>query len=68
MLFLVENKKRVISKSALAEHLTGDMADMMDDYSFVYTHIKNLKAKLSAAGCNDCIKTIYGMGYKWIEK
>lgn len=68
LLFLVENKKRVISKSALAEHLTGDMADMMDDYSFVYAHIKNLKAKLSAAGCADCIKTIYGMGYKWIEK
>lgn len=68
LLFLVENHKKVVSKSALAEHLSGDMADMMDDYSFVYTHIKNLKAKLSAAGCSDCIKTIYGMGYKWIEK
>lgn len=67
LIFLIENQKRVVSKSALAEHLSGDMADMMDDYMFVYAHIKNLKAKLLAAGCSDCIKTYYGTGYKWIE-
>jgi DNA-binding response OmpR family regulator len=66
LLFLIENRKRVVSKSALAEHLSGDMADMMDDYNFVYAHIKNLKAKLSAAGANSCIHTYYGTGYKWI--
>jgi len=67
LLFLIENRKRVVSKSAVAEHLSGDMADMMDDHSFVYAHIKNLKAKLAAVGCKDCIKTYYGTGYKWIE-
>lgn len=67
LLFLIENRRRVVSKSALAEHLSGDMADMMDDYNFVYAHIKNLKAKLNAAGVPDCIKTSYGIGYKWIE-
>lgn len=67
LLFLIENKKRIVSKSALAEHLSGDMVDMMDDYNFVYAHIKNLKAKLVHAGCNSCIKTLYGTGYKWIE-
>ncbi len=67
LLFLIENKKRVVSKSALAEHLSGDMADMMDDHNFVYAHIKNLKAKLADAGCTNCIKTYYGEGYKWIE-
>ena len=65
LLFLVENSNRVVSKSALAEHLSGDMADMMADYNFVYTHIKNLKAKLAEAGCADCIRTYYGTGYKW---
>ena len=65
LLFLVENRNRVVSKSALAEHLSGDMADMMADYNFVYTHIKNLKAKLAEAGCADCIRTYYGTGYKW---
>ena len=49
----------------MAEHLSGEMADMLDNLNFVYTHIKNLKAKLAAAGCCDCIKTVYGMGYKW---
>jgi DNA-binding response OmpR family regulator len=65
LLFLVENCNRVVSKSALAEHLSGDMADMMDDFNFVYTHVKNLKAKLAEVGCADCIKTYYGTGYKW---
>lgn len=65
LLFLLENKKRVVSKSALAEHLSGDMADMMNDFSFVYAHIKNLKCKLAEAGVVDCIKTYYGTGYKW---
>lgn len=67
LLFLIENRKRVVSKSALAEHLSGDMADMMDDYNFVYAHIKNLKAKLVAVGIENGIKTSYGIGYKWME-
>ena len=67
LLFLIENSRRVVSKSSLAEHLSGDMADMMDDFSFVYTHIKNLKSKLAEAGCGNCIKTYYGTGYQWIK-
>lgn len=67
LLFLIGNKNRVVSKSAMAEHLSGDMADMMDSCDFVYTHIKNLKAKLSEAGCADCVKNVYGTGYKWVE-
>ena len=67
LLFLIENRNRVVSKSALAEHLSGDMADMMDDFNFIYAHVKNLKAKLAEAGRTDCIKTFYGTGYKWVE-
>ncbi|ADV45127.1 response regulator transcription factor [Bacteroides helcogenes] len=67
LLFLIGNKNRVVSKGSMAEHLSGDMADMMDSHDFVYTHIKNLKAKLSEAGCTDCIKNVYGTGYKWSE-
>lgn len=65
LLFLVSNKGRVISKNALAEHLSGDMADMLNNHSVVYAHVKNLKKKLADSGCADYIKTIYGMGYKW---
>lgn len=67
LLFLIGNKNRVVSKNALAEHLSGDMADMLDNHDFVYAHIKNLKGKLSKAGNHDSIKTIYGVGYKWVE-
>ena len=65
LLFFIGNKNKVISKNALAEHLSGDMAGMLDNYDFVYAHIKNLKRKLAIAGCKNYIKTVYGMGYKW---
>lgn len=68
LLFFVSNKDKVISKSSLAEHLSGDIADMLDNHNFVYTHIKNLKAKLAEAGVSDCIRNIYGTGYKWTEE
>lgn len=68
LLFLVGNKNKVISKNAIAEHLSGDMADMLDSHNFVYAHIKNLKSKLHDAGCEGCIKTVYGTGYKWEEE
>ncbi|MEO6131639.1 MAG: response regulator transcription factor [Saprospiraceae bacterium] len=65
LLFLIGNQNKVLSKGAIAEHLSGDMADMLDNHDFVYAHIKNLKRKLSEAGCPDYIRTVYGLGYKW---
>lgn len=65
LIYLVGNQNKVLSKTAIAEHLSGDMADMLDNHDFVYAHIKNLKNKLRQAGCNDYIKTVYGFGYKW---
>lgn len=67
LLYLIGNNNKVLSKAALAEHLSGDMADMLDNHGFVYAHVKNLKKKLSDAGCPDYIKTVYGLGYKWQE-
>ena len=67
LLFFIGNRNRVLSKGAIAEHLSGDFADMMDNFDFVYTHIKNLKAKLAQTGMPSCIQNVYGMGYKWIE-
>lgn len=65
LLFLIGNNNKVLSKGAIAEHLSGDMADMLDNHDFIYAHIKNLKKKMAAAGSGDYIKTIYGLGYKW---
>ena len=65
LLFLVSNKNRVVSKNAIAEHLSGDVAEVFDNFDFIYAHMKNLKKKLTEAGCADYIKTIYGLGYKF---
>ena len=65
LLYFIGNKNRVISKSTLAEHISGDFADMFDNHDFVYAHIKNLKKKLNEAGCDNYLKTVYGTGYKW---
>ncbi len=68
LLYLIGNNNKVLSKGAIAEHLSGDMADMLDNHDFVYAHIKNLKKKLHQAGSGDYIKTIYGLGYKWQDE
>lgn len=67
LIYFVGNKNRVISKSTLAEHLSGDFADMLDNHDFVYAHVKNLEEKLYDAGCDQYLKTVYGTGYKWEE-
>lgn len=63
--YFISNKNKVISKSAIVEHLWGDDMDMADNYDFLYTHIKNLRKKMITAGSGDYIKSIYGMGYKF---
>jgi len=65
LLFLISNKNRVVSKNAIAEHLSGDAAEVFDNFDFIYAHMKNLKKKLAEAGCQDYIKTVYGLGYKF---
>lgn len=65
LLFFVSNPKRVLSKEAIAENLIGDFADNFAQFDFIYAHIKNLKKKLKKAQCDQYIKSVYGMGYKF---
>ena len=65
LLYFISNKNKVISKSAIAEHLWGDDMDLADNYDFIYTHIKNLRKKMQQQGLPDYIKSVYGMGYKF---
>lgn len=64
LLFLIINKNKVVSKNAIAIHILGDDAEWLMQYDIVYAHIKNLRKKLSAAGCKAYIRARYGMGYK----
>lgn len=63
LLFFVTNTDRILSKSAIAEHIWGDAMDTADSHEFLYTHVKNLRRKLMAAGCPDYVQTRYGAGY-----
>jgi len=68
LVYFLSNQRKVISKNALISHLwsqemgTGETADI------IYTHMKNLRKKLSEKGCGDYIRSLYGMGYKLTDQ
>ena len=68
LLYFLSNKNRVLTKQSIAEHLWGEQVDMYDSFDFVYQHIKNLRKKLTKAGSQDYINTLYGFGYKFNTK
>ena len=65
LLLLPANNRRIVSRDAIADYLTGNHAGYFDTYDIVYAHMKNLKKKLSEAGCPDYIATVHGVGYKF---
>ncbi|WP_081212257.1 response regulator transcription factor [Salegentibacter sediminis] len=66
LFYLCTNKNRLVSKSALAEHVWGDYIDQADNFDFIYSQIKNLRKKLAEAGATIEIKAVYGIGYKLV--
>ncbi len=68
LLYFIANKGKVISKSAAVEHIWGDDADMADSFDFIYTHIRNIRKKLTDAGSGDYFQSVYGVGYKFISE
>jgi DNA-binding response OmpR family regulator len=68
LIFFLSNLDMALTKLAIAEHLWGDNIDSADSLDILYSHIKNLRKKLSEKGCRDYINSIYGIGYKFGEK
>jgi len=68
LLYFISNEDKVLTKESIAEHIWGDNADSFDSLDFIYSQIKNLRRKLIEAGCNDYLKSIYGIGYKFTNK
>jgi DNA-binding response OmpR family regulator len=68
LVFLMMNKNRIASKSAIAENIWGDYIDQADDFDFIYSQIKNLRKKLRNSGAKIDVDVVYGMGYKLIFK
>jgi DNA-binding response OmpR family regulator len=65
LLYFIANKGKVIGKNAIAENLWKDEIDLVDNFDFIYTHIKNLRKKLADLNGKDFIKSVYGVGYKF---
>ena len=68
LLFFIANKNRVVTKESVVEHAWGDHIDQADSYDFIYTHIKNLRKKLTDNGAGDYLCSVYGIGYKFTDK
>ncbi len=66
--FFVANKNRLLTKEAIAEHLWGDDIEMVDSFTFIYTHLANLRKKIADLGGKDYIKSIYNVGYKFTDQ
>ncbi|HIK17050.1 MAG TPA: response regulator [Leptolyngbyaceae cyanobacterium M33_DOE_097] len=60
-LFL-RNPQRTFNSSSILEHLWS--FENAPGEETVRTHIKRLRSKLKAAGVNDLIDTVYGIGYR----
>jgi len=67
LLFFLSNPGRVLTRESIAEHIWGDNMDLADSFDFIYSHIKNLRKKITAAGVDNPLKAVYGVGYK-LEK
>jgi len=65
MLYLLHNQNKVLTKEMIAEHLWGDHSDIADSFDFIYSHVKNLRKKMTDNGSRDYIKSVYGVGYKF---
>ena len=68
LLYFISNRNRILDKESIAEHLWGDNIDMADSFDFIYTHIKNLRKKVLTKGSRNHIKSVYGMGYKFVSE
>ncbi|WP_306350453.1 response regulator transcription factor [Flavobacterium sp. '19STA2R22 D10 B1'] len=64
LIYFLNNQNRILSRQAIAAHLWGDYTDNLDNFDFVYQHVKNVRKKITDAGGEDYISTVYGLGYK----
>lgn len=65
--YFLLNKDRLVTKTALAEHVWGDNIDQVSNFDFIYYQIKNLRKKLESAGTDVEIEAVYGVGYRLRE-
>ncbi len=65
--YFLFNKTRLVTKTALAEHVWGDNIDQADNFDFIYYQMKNIRKKLRKAKADIEIEAVYGVGYRIVE-
>ena len=58
----MEYPKKVFTREQIYQHVWGE--DYFGDDNTVNVHISNLRAKLRAAGADEGIETVWGIGFK----
>lgn len=66
LLYFVNRRGHLVKKEVLAEAVWGDDIDQADSFDFIYAQLKNLRRKLTSAGADVEIKTVYGFVYKLV--
>ncbi len=62
---LMQNKGQVIAKSVILDRIRDDTLDCTE--TSLKTHISHLRTKLRDMGGDDCIESIWGIGFKMGE-
>jgi DNA-binding response OmpR family regulator len=68
LLYFMVNRNKLITRESIAEHVWGNDISYVDNFDFIYSHIKNLRKKIEQKNGTDYFHNIYGMGYKFSDR
>ncbi len=63
---LIQNRGHILTKEVLLEHIWDSKGNFVNEHT-LSLNISRLRRKIND-GESDYIKTIYGMGYRWVEE
>jgi DNA-binding response OmpR family regulator len=62
--YLLLYRNRVITRTQLAEHIWGNLADDEHSSNYIDVHLKNLRRKLTVFAPTEWLETVRGVGYR----
>jgi DNA-binding response OmpR family regulator len=68
LLYFIVNKNKVITRESIAEHVWGNEISYVDNFDFIYSHIKNIRKKIELNNGSNYLHNVYGMGYKFSDR
>lgn len=63
---LIQNRGHILTKEVLLEHIWDSKGNFVNEHT-LSLNISRLRRKIND-GESDYIKTIYGMGYRWVDE